>query len=474
VRDEPQRSVGVPQLLGGVLRLGVLALIGATPVLGVWVSSSLAAYQNGSAAFAFVVGALLFPVAPLLWELWTSGRPRKSRFLDRLVLRTLALNLLFLIGLIGSRPQLAFVALSTRGDWFLDGEHGPRADRIREVAFGLAARLEWLYLAVHHNPYREVARKDDPKRSPPPRPDENRPTHAQAVGAPHWPMPLAPHPVIAAIPPSAEESIGSVGYYIAEHERDPVQRVKALHDYVVSRIAYDVPALSEPSIPVEDGDPEWVFRNRKGVCAGYARLLAALGRVTGDEIVYVVGNVRSGDGEDPGGVPHAWNTARIGNRWYMIDATWDAGDVGNQKFTRHYGTTYLFTTPEIFSIDHIPDDERWQLRAQPLSRGDFMRQPLLRPQFFIDGLELLAPDRSQVTVDSVFEARVRSRNGKRMLAHYLPRLGGAATDCAVEGSGTFTIRCALASAVPYQVVLFSGPGEGGHYWSVGSIDVNRR
>jgi len=478
VSEDAPRTVGIPQLIGSLLKLAVVALVVATPILGVWVASSLAAHQNGSTAIAFVVGVLLFPVAPLLWELWSSGKPaRKSRLFDRLVLRTLFLNVLFLGVLLGTRPQLGFVALSTRGDWFLDGRSGQAVERARAIAFATAAKLEWLYLAFHENPYREPPKQkgDDGKPTPEPVVDSHA-AHATPgdANAPHWPMPATLHPVVVAMPKSAEESIGSVGFYIAEHVRDPAERIKALHDYVVDRIAYDVPALSLPRIPDEDADAEAVFRNHKGVCSGYAQLLAALGRVTGDEIMYVVGNARLDEKEDQGGAGHAWNAAKVGGRWYLIDATWDAGTIGGENFKKRYRADYLFTPGEIFTLDHFPDEDRWQLRDKPLSRGEFMRQPMMTPAFYAEGFQLIAPDRSQVTVDAMFEAQVKNLTGRFMIADFIPKGGGASERCTVDGETLFTIRCTPSHAGAYEVRLFSAGERYATYSSVGRVDVNRR
>jgi hypothetical protein len=44
------------------------------------------------------------------------------------------------------------------------------------------------------------------------------------------------------MPRDAETDIAAVARYIKEREPDPKQRVKALHDWVADRIAYDAPA----------------------------------------------------------------------------------------------------------------------------------------------------------------------------------------------------------------------------------------
>ena len=131
------------------------------PLTGVWLASSLAAYWNLPTSAALFAGALLFPILPVAWEIfarwrrWRKDHRRRqsSSFVDdlrakkrsqpiltvgdRLLLRTLALNVavLFIVGAIS--PKYAFVALSTRGDWMLDGVDAPWARSAREWLHGL-------------------------------------------------------------------------------------------------------------------------------------------------------------------------------------------------------------------------------------------------------------------------------------------------------------------------------------------------
>ena len=72
-----------------------------------------------------------------------------------------------------------------------------------------------------------------------------------------------------------------------------------------------------------------------------------------------------------------------------------------RRFTRApepVRSTYLFTPPELFAYDHLPEDDAWQLVMHPISLGDFTRQPLLSPSIGELGIVLESPKRSQVTV----------------------------------------------------------------------------
>jgi hypothetical protein len=89
-----------------------------------------------------------------------------------------------------------------------------------------------------------------------------------------WREPQTIHPAIANMTPDVEKSIQSVAQYIAQQEKDPQQRIKALHDYVINRVTYDLDVLKTGNRPSQDA--QTVFSTRKGVCEGYANLFRAL------------------------------------------------------------------------------------------------------------------------------------------------------------------------------------------------------
>jgi hypothetical protein len=175
--DSDQPSPGLMRFLlldlpARLLKGLLLLLVFLTPVLGVWLASSLVAYTNGPTWLAVCSGVLLFPLLPIAWDLW--GRKRRQQkppmltWGDRVILRTLLLNLIFLTCLLALRPQTSFLALSTRGDWMLEGRQGPQIAWVRRSLFQLANELEWLYLAVHQNPYKQYADTSTVRPTPQP------------------------------------------------------------------------------------------------------------------------------------------------------------------------------------------------------------------------------------------------------------------------------------------------------------------
>lgn len=497
----PAGRVGVPTLL---LWLVWLFLVVAVPGLGVWTASSLAAYRGGPVWLVVLAGALLFPILPLAWEARSAAKrrrranapPRVLRFWDRLVLRTLALNLLFLAVLLAAFPGAAFAALATRGDWFLDGRSGPAAQELRSDLFRLANGLEWLHRAARKNPYEEdveAARRAGgprPTPAPPTVPSEPSPSGPDRVvgvvtdpsGAPPaarlagtgWPPEEALHAAVVSLPAEAESSPAALARHVVERESDRRLRVKALHDWVADRVVYDVEALTGPRPPQ---DAETVFRSRRAVCAGYAELFSELLRLAGEEAVVVAGDSRHESG-DLTGQGHAWNAVRVDGRWELVDVTWDAGYVKGPAFFRRYASHWLFTPPEIFGVTHFPDDARWQLRDAPLSRGEFFRQPILRPGFFVAGLALVSPTRSQVSAAGTVEVVVENPNGRSLLAHALraetSRKTSSETPCRVDGASRAFVRCDLAGSGTYRVQLFAHEDPRARHPLVAEIEVVNR
>lgn len=464
-----------------------------TPLVGVWLASSLVAFINGPVLLTVFSGILLFPLIPILWDALRHRRGREPGILtwgDRITLRTLVLNLVFIAALLALRPQTAFLALSTRGDWMLDGHQGPGVEMVRQNLFRAANSLEWLYMAFHRNPYdiyaadtptltTETTDQTQPADSSSAQPLETTQPATTTIARPQpgqsadqWPWSGASlHPAVANMPASVETSIESVAQYIAQQEPDSLLRVKALHDYVADRIAYDTDAYFSGQFPPQDA--ETVFRRHTAVCAGYAKLLEALGRAAGENIIYLVGDSRNRV-SDLSGESHAWNAAQINNHWYLIDATWDSGYVDSSGFTKEYKTDYLFPPPQAMAVSHFPEDAVWQLMANPISRGEFLRQPMMRPQFFADGLALVSPTRSQTDINSDVLIQLQNPQQKWLMASYSRKDSNQLERCDQPPAQTTQIACPLPGSGTYEVKLYSGHDRNERFNYVGQLEFNRR
>ena len=687
--------------VGALVRVLLWAVVLGIPLAGMWLASSMAALLNGPVWLTVLGGALLFPILPLAWDGFATWRKRKRvarrkssssflddlssskrsvpvPFIDRLMMRTLLLNALFLGGLLSQSPATAASALTARGDWMLDGVETPWVADARAVIFAIADTTERLAESEADNPYADLGDQTTPP--PPPEaetapraditlrmpegthgriqdsaltltgttslplspgayemtvmledgrglmcpitadwvgwqspepvlglvagepwflgpqacsqfqsPDPTwRPTlhlvrfrlpaeasHADAVpsaleggeselvvlhealvgadgitgvqlrepyvrimltpeaaqalcdatesdyllhlaavvagevryetpvyealcsgvvslpmragmaqrggieladavtdqeGGEHsrWQQHDTPHPLATSIPPELESSVQSVGQYFKDRIPDPFERTRAVHDYVVTRVIYDVVSLLPGQRAPQDADT--VFRDHKGVCAGYANLMVALGQSAGLDIVYLIGKSRDEEGGVAGSM-HAWNAVKLEGKWYLIDATWDAGSTGDDGFEADYKTDYLLTPPEIFRVTHMPSVDSWQLADPPITRGEFTRLPMLRPSFYASNLALIDIDRSQITTRDALDFRIANPEG-RYLGVEVETASGQRKRCQVTAGTTTAIHCEFPGPGQHTVLLFHSNTPRGDYQFDGRLLVN--
>ncbi|MBL8920638.1 MAG: hypothetical protein JNJ54_17365 [Myxococcaceae bacterium] len=463
------------------------------------------------------------------------GTPRRTLSpFARLALRTLVICLAFSGGMVARFPKVTFAALATRGDWFLEpGAQGePWRGGLLALAGGLEglhrlanpnpyvtksdgdelAKLEvaptsrddvrpgpatrWRKLTDDERALRDAARpppaadagpvgedddgqgsfqviswKDDEPAKPPPPPagsEDAAPEQAAwSTGGTHWPWKAELSATVAGMHPHDETSIAAVAEYIRTREPNPYARVKALHDWVVTRLEYDHDSLKPGQRKPQDANS--VFSSRVGVCEGYARLLVALGKATGDQIVYLGGDVREDDGR-PAPFGHAWNAAKLEGRWYLIDPTWD-DPVDQANRSRSYSTDYLFIPPSIAIFDHFPDDRRWQLLEQPLTRAEFLRQPQARPGLAREGLTLKEPGGLAVETDGSLELRLDNPLRRYVMVNFSPD-GSPRRECSIGNEPAISSRCEVPSSGSAEI--FTNDQREGTYQLVAKIGVRRR
>lgn len=224
------------------------------------------------------------------------------------------------------------------------------------------------------------------------------------------------HPIVASMPSNVETSIKSVAEYIAQRESDPYLRIKALHDYVISRIVYDLDVLKTGIRP--DQDAQTVFQTHKAVCEGYAKLFMALGRAIGENIVYIEGRIRR-DLAPLDLIPrelrlitsnynwtlHAWNAVKVSDNWQLVDVTWDDNDAVAPEIS--YSSDYLIPPPKVMALSHSPHQAVWQLLNSE-AQNIFEKKPILTPSFFADELELISPTEYQTNVEKTAEIKIKN------------------------------------------------------------------
>jgi transglutaminase/protease-like cytokinesis protein 3 len=208
-------------------------------------------------------------------------------------------------------------------------------------------------------------------------------------------------------PSSAEASVDSLASYLVAPAKNEREKARSIFRWVTENIDYDVSGFFAGSF--DDTNSKDVLKSRKSVCGGYSDIFSTLASSAGLEVVRIAGYGK-GYGYMPGenlSAPsnHAWNAVKINGSWYLIDCTWGAGYIDDdKKYVRRFDDHYFMTPPSEFIYDHFPEDSRWQLLEHPLSKSEFEKQAFLKPEFFKYGLKL--DDRLEGTIRAVKEVNI--------------------------------------------------------------------
>ena len=138
------------------------------------------------------------------------------------------------------------------------------------------------------------------------------------------------------------------------------QKVKAIYEYLVANCVYDNDALANAEannfVKDKSGEFEDAFNtygtliNGKGVCMSYAYSFRILCDLAGVECKVVTGYL-------DGNLPHAWNTVKLGEEWYEVDATNNAVTTGIPYFlyqaSEEIATATGYTKDDKFEIDDV-------------------------------------------------------------------------------------------------------------------------
>lgn len=156
------------------------------------------------------------------------------------------------------------------------------------------------------------------------------------------------------------------------------QKVKAIHDFVVKHITYDIKLMDEQTVA---SVIETIDKGR-GVCGDYSLLFMHLCRRAGIPCTFEAG--------DPFTFNHAWNAVFINDQWLFVDTTWDDKDNGKVLYT------YYLKDRLTFSKDHtpymgMPDIYFYSdtdIDPMKIKNQDELRAYLLKNFYWVNGFKL--------------------------------------------------------------------------------------
>lgn len=170
---------------------------------------------------------------------------------------------------------------------------------------------------------------------------------------------------------------------------DPELLAAVVYRWVATNIDYDVASLNPTSRSPQN--PDFILKDRKGVCEGYSCLCDFLLSQNQVESRIVHGLART---EPPGGRSltrdddgHAWIIVKWGAMWHLIEPTWGAGSVNRNQFEDSFKWDWFDVRPEVAIYTHIPEDDWMRLMEDQIPVGQIEKSARLAPLFF-DALDI--------------------------------------------------------------------------------------
>jgi hypothetical protein len=265
-------------------------------------------------------------------------------------------------------------------------------------------------------------------------------------------------------PDDAARSVASLAAYLTEGLPTEEMRIRSIYRWMTAHIRYDLQGLR--SANYGDLTPDAVLERRSAVCEGYSGLFESLVKAAGFEVAVVSGFAK-GVGYAAGAplttsFHHAWNAVKVRGEWKLLDCTWGAGALNERgEYVQAFDAFYFFTPPEQFIYSHFPNEPRWQLLPEPITRQSFKDLAMLKPAFFTCGLgasrslaghlraagpELLLP----VRVPDGVSAKATVLRGEEPVGdgffEFVPGPQGREMKVLLPAPGTYTVR------------LFAAPG----------------
>lgn len=183
-----------------------------------------------------------------------------------------------------------------------------------------------------------------------------------------------------------------------------IEKVRAIYSWIANAIEYDPNESDKFNYSYYDEEDRKkkeasyqkklstrVISQGKAVCEGYAVLFHTLCSLMNINSKVVNGSSKT-TVSDIGKryySDHAWNIVWLDDIPYLVDVTWGAGSYSNY-FRRDVDYFYFLTPPELFILNHYPDDYKNSLLKTRISKKAFLEAPVIC-QNRLDDLKIVSP-----------------------------------------------------------------------------------
>ena len=187
-------------------------------------------------------------------------------------------------------------------------------------------------------------------------------------------------------PPELKTSIAAVAHYLNEACKTDEERAWSIFVWISENIAYDTESFFYGRTKPQNGGS--VLKSGMAVCAGYSDIFSSLADIIGLETVAIHGHGKGYSYTEGAELSrnHAWTGAKVENRWMLIDSTWGAGYVGDDReFHKKFDEHWFDVDPEVMIFTHLPDDPSFQFTKKEWTPSEYLNLPQLKASVFTNG-----------------------------------------------------------------------------------------
>jgi len=169
---------------------------------------------------------------------------------------------------------------------------------------------------------------------------------------------------------ASNNEIREIARFIYENFNTETEKLRAIFIWLSLNFNYDVENMfSLKSYGDSQELIDEMLEEKKGVCMHFAYLFKEIGDILGIKTHCVSGYTKQ-DGKI-NSLSHSWCASFADSVWYLIDPTWGAGYVQNNKYVKKLDNDYFMAESDKFIQTHFPYDPLWQFLLYPVSEQEF-------------------------------------------------------------------------------------------------------
>lgn len=264
---------------------------------------------------------------------------------------------------------------------------------------------------------------------------------------------------------------------ITENYDTELEKVRAIFIWITDNIAYDCKkykATRNKKVKIKavdsldyatklnayySKDVKKTLKQGKGICGDYSMIFVQMCEAIGIEAGFITGYIRDDIrkiGRAPKRADHAWNWVKIDGQIHLLDATWAAGKTDKKftKFTKAFNEAYFLTPPNAMILNHLPEDNRWQLQDTLTSLQEFAYLPISGQGFTKFKVKNYAPNQGLITPskDSIHFKLTFEQPPKRLVVVEGRKLTGMEFQ---QNGNTFTFGYEIPANRPRQIIVIA-------------------